>query len=85
MAEGDRAAIDVDLVAVKLEIPDEFLGNDRKGLVDLEQIDIVERKARLGQYLAAAGTGAFSIRVGESPMFAIATTRARGFRPCALA
>ena len=35
--------------------------------------------------LRVAGTGAFSIRVGQSPMFAIATTRARGFRPWALA
>ena len=33
----------------------------------------------------AAGTGAFSIRVGESPILAIATTRARGFNPCFLA
>ena len=29
----------------------------------------------------AAGTGAFSISVGQSPMFAVATMRARGFRP----
>src|SRR5689334_4253433 len=35
----------------------------------------------LANTLRAAGTGAFSIRVGESPIFAIATTRARGFRP----
>src|SRR5882672_6405026 len=40
MAERDRAAIDVDLVAVELEIPDELFGDNRKGLVDLEQIDI---------------------------------------------
>jgi len=40
-----------------------------QGLVDLEQIDIVERKACLGQTLRAAGTGAFSIRFGESPIW----------------
>ena len=33
----------------------------------------------------AAGTGAFSISVGLSPMLAMATTRPRGFSPLALA
>ena len=33
----------------------------------------------------AAGTGAFSISVGLSPTFAVATTRARGFQPCFVA
>ena len=48
----------------------------------LLDLDIADK-----QYAAAihAGTGAFSINVGESPMFAIATTRARGFRPWAFA
>jgi len=81
MAQRDRAAIDVDLLAVELEVADELFGDDRKRLVDLEQI---ERPA-LASTLRAAGTGAFSIRVGESPIFAIATTRARGFRPWAFA
>ncbi len=52
MAERNRAAIDVDLVAVELEVADEFLGDDRKGLVDLEQVDIVNREAGFGQHLA---------------------------------
>jgi hypothetical protein len=45
MTERNRAAIDVDLIAVELEIPDEFFGDDSESLVDLEQIDVVERKA----------------------------------------
>ena len=52
MTERDRATIDVDLVAIELEIADEFFGDHRKGLVDLEQIDIVERQAGLRQHLA---------------------------------
>ena len=39
-------------------------------------------KPALASTLRVAGTGAFSIKVGESPILAIATTRARGFRPC---
>ena len=35
----------------------------------------------LASALRAAGTGALSISVGLSPMFAIATTLARGFSP----
>ena len=70
MAEGDRAAIDVDLRAVKLEIPDELFRDDRKSLVDLEQVDIVEVRPALASTLRAAGTGAFSIKVGESPTLA---------------
>jgi hypothetical protein len=42
------------------------------------------KPARASTFLVA-GTGAFSIKVGESPILAVATTRARGFRPCALA
>src|SRR5829696_3020342 len=49
VAERDRAAIDVDLLTVELEIPDELFGDDRKRLVDLEQADIVDRETCLGQ------------------------------------
>src|ERR1700676_1974707 len=52
MTERDRSAIDVDLGAVKIKIPNEFLGYDRKGLVDLEQVDIAQREPRLSQHLA---------------------------------
>src|SRR6059036_3352657 len=49
---SDRAAVDVDLVAIELEVPDEFFGDHRKRLIDLEQIDIVERETGFRQHLA---------------------------------
>ena len=52
MAERDRPAVDVDLVAVELEVAHELLGDHREGLVDLEEVDVVERHAGLGQHLA---------------------------------
>ncbi len=39
----------------------------------------------LASTFLVAGTGALSISVGSSPMFAVATILARGFRPCAVA
>ena len=42
VAERHRAAVDVDLVAVELEVADELLGDDGEGLVDLEQVDVVD-------------------------------------------
>src|SRR5262245_41660277 len=38
MAKRDRAAIDVDLATVELEITDVFFRDHREGFVDLEQI-----------------------------------------------
>ena len=52
MAQRHRAAVHVDLVAVELEVADELLGHHREGLVDLEQVDIVEGQAGLFQNLA---------------------------------
>ena len=52
MTERDRTAIDVDLVAIELEIADVFLGHDREGLVDLEQVDVVDAEACPRQHLA---------------------------------
>ena len=51
VAERHGAAVDVDLLAVELEVADELLGHDREGLVDLEQVDVVQRQAGLGQHL----------------------------------
>ena len=42
-------------------------------------------KPALANTFLAAGTGAFNIKVGSSPMLAVVTMRARGFMPCALA
>src|SRR4051794_3020600 len=52
MAERDRAAIDVDPGAVELEVADVFFRNHGKGLVDLEQVDVVDGQPRLRQHLA---------------------------------
>src|SRR3954468_17496647 len=52
MAECDRAAIDVDPRAVELEVADVFFRNHGKGLVDLEQVDVVDGQLRLRQHLA---------------------------------
>ncbi len=52
MAECDRAAIDVDLGAVELEVADVLFRHHRKGLVDLEQVDVVDGEPRLRQHLA---------------------------------
>src|SRR5258705_584418 len=38
MAQRDRAAVDVDLVAIELEVPDELFGDHPKRLVDLAPI-----------------------------------------------
>src|SRR6516164_3538490 len=43
MAERDRSAIDVDLVAIELEVANILLRNHCEGLIDLEQIDVVDR------------------------------------------
>ena len=52
MAERDRAAVDVDLVAIEPELllDREILAGER--LVDLDQIDVVERQAGARQRLA---------------------------------
>jgi hypothetical protein len=55
VAEGHGAAVDVDLVAVELQVADELLGHHREGLVDLPQVDVVDGQAGLGQHLAGGG------------------------------
>ena len=49
MAEGDRAAVDVELLLVDAELADagEDLGGE--GLVDLDQVDLVELEAGVGR------------------------------------
>ena len=56
----------------------------KASLISNRSMSSIVRPA-LASTLLVAGTGAFSIRVGQSPMLAMATTRARGFSPCALA
>ncbi len=55
MAERHGAAIHIDLVAVDLQIADEFFRDDGKRLVDFDQVDIVQRQPRFLQHLARGG------------------------------
>src|SRR5262245_19057028 len=57
VAEGDGAAVDVGLgqVGARLELPGQ---HDRgEGLVDLEQVDVVDRQARAFEHLVGGGDG----------------------------
>ena len=46
VADGDRAAVDVGLVAVEPELLLDGEVLRREGLVDLDEVDLVERGAR---------------------------------------
>ena len=68
MAERDRAAVDVDLahVGVQLLLPREHDRGER--LVDLDQVDVVDGQAGLARAPCwVAGIGAVSIRRGSAP------------------
>ncbi len=52
VAQRHRPAVHVHLLAVELQIADEFLGDDGESLVDLPQVDVVFGQAGLGQHLA---------------------------------
>ena len=83
MAERDRAAVDVDLVAIEAELllDGEILRGER--LVDLDEIDVVERQAwPSSSTLRVAGAGPMPISVGSTPTVAQCVSRASGVRPC---
>ena len=86
VAEGDRSAIDVDLVTIGVEIADDNFSatTANASLISIRSMSSSVMPA-LSSTLRAAGPGALSISVGESPTLAMATTRARGLSPCALA
>ena len=72
MADGDGAAIDVDLRLVKAEQLAVGEGDDREGLVDLEVVDLRERDARVRRGLGQCGA-----RRGGEPrrlLFGVAVT-----------
>ena len=52
---GRHPSVDVDLVAVAVEVALEFLGNDGERLVDLEEVDVVEGHAGSLQHLPGGG------------------------------
>jgi hypothetical protein len=52
VAQRHGPTVHVHLVAVEVEVADELLGHHGERLVDLEQVDVVEGEAGLGQHLA---------------------------------
>src|SRR6185437_2178024 len=52
VAERDRAAVDVDLLAVEPEVANDLLHDDSERLVDLEEVDVLQPEAGLRQDLA---------------------------------
>ena len=81
MPQRDRAAIDIDAlhVGVQLALPRQH--DRRESLVDLEQIDVVDRQSRARQNLLCRGIGPVSIITGSTPTTCCATKRARGVSP----
>ena len=80
MAEGDRPAVDVDPVHVRvvLFLPGE---HDRgEGLVDLDEVDVDELMPARSSTLVVAGIGPVSIVTGSTPTTANSTKRARGLK-----
>ncbi len=65
MAERAGAAVDIDLVMRQIEIAHRRHGDDREGLVDLEQIDLAELPARLFRSFRIAPIGAVAKRCGS--------------------
>jgi hypothetical protein len=57
VTEGDRAAVDVDLVQGQSHVPDEAQDDRRERLVDLDQVDVVDGQPGLGERLAGGGGG----------------------------
>src|SRR5258706_8914538 len=54
MTEGDRAAVDVDLVPVEAELAPVRDGLGGEGLVDLDQVEVADRHVQLLEQLADA-------------------------------
>ena len=85
MAERDRAAVDVDLVAIEAELllDRQVLRGER--LVDLDQIDVVEREPAFSSAIRVAGAGPMPISVGSTPTDAQCVSRASGCQAVLLA
>ena len=85
VAEGDRAAVDVDAVGIDAERARRLQRHHGERLVDLPQVDVARPSCRpcLSAF-ADAGAGAVSMITGSAPAVAIARMRARGLRPAFL-
>ena len=70
VAEGDRAAVGVDLVLIEPEVVDhgECLG--REGLVELDDLDLLELAPRAFRTRRTAGTGPMPMSLGSTPQLA---------------
>ena len=67
MAEGDRAAVDVDAIHVGVVLTPPRGDDGREGLVDLDQVDVVDLHAVAGEEFVVAGIGPSSIFTGSQP------------------
>ena len=82
MAERDRAAIDVDLVDIPAEILVDRASLRGKGLVGLDQVEIVDATSRPSSApCGSPGSGPVPMIAGSTPAVAQETMRASGFSP----
>ena len=58
MADGDGAAVDIDLGHIELQIAGHGHGLGGEGLVGLDQVDVLDGQVGLGQSLTGSGDGA---------------------------
>ena len=81
MAEGDGAAVDVDLAGVPAEVLVDGAGLRREGLVGLDQVEVVGLPAGLLRAAREAGIGPEPMMAGSTPACAQDTIRASGVLP----
>ena len=70
MAHGDGAAIDVDLLLGHAQVLHELEHHGGEGLVDLEQVDVADFQAGLGQGLAG-GRRRAGLEIGDIDLFEV--------------
>ena len=82
MADGDGAAIDVDLAGVPAHVLVDGAGLRGEGLVGFDQIEVARPSSRPSSAPAReAGIGPVPMIAGSTPACAQETMRASGFRP----
>ena len=86
VAEGDGAAVDVDLRQVGADLAGPRQHDRGEGLVDLEQVDVARATGpALASTLWVTGMTAVSMNSGSSASTAVVWMRARGRRPSSAA
>ena len=84
MSQGNRTTVGVDarVVVTQTQVAQNGQTLGRKGLVELDHVDLLERDAREREHLADGGrAGSNPMMRGATPAVAMPTTRARGVRP----